>query len=255
MLQLIVPPIVVVIALVFLVVLVYRKRSVVLEAPVHINTAIEKDAGSRRIDIGVDTQQKRTMLGAIGRVVLLVVLRAVNTVARWFKDSSARVHRSTTRLMYGSGLVRGGMNEDKKDLFSGDSAQGVDMTKQTSGHLQRMKILRNSLVKSKDFLHNEEQRVDTIKHRSTVSAVMTHPDSSKEAGAEKTQFEQALIERIALDPRDIEAYERLGDYYMEQKSYNDAKECYKQVLRLSPVHRKGKMRMRQIERVLGAKIK
>jgi len=68
---------------------------------------------------------------------------------------------------------------------------------------------------------------------------------------DKDQYEEILIERIALNPRDIEAYERLGDYYMERKGYGDAKECYKQVLKLSPVNRKARVCMRKLERILG----
>jgi tetratricopeptide (TPR) repeat protein len=67
---------------------------------------------------------------------------------------------------------------------------------------------------------------------------------------EKSQLEEILIERIAANPRDIEAYERLGDYYMEQENLQDAKECYRQVLRLSPVHRLAKIKVRKLEKAL-----
>lgn len=66
----------------------------------------------------------------------------------------------------------------------------------------------------------------------------------------KTHLEEALIERIAANPRDIEAYERLGDYYLERDSLADAKECYRQVLKLSPVNRLVKIKIRRLERLL-----
>lgn len=69
---------------------------------------------------------------------------------------------------------------------------------------------------------------------------------------EKKEYEQLLIERIAGNPKDIEAYERLGNYYFEQKSFQDAKECFKQVLRLSPINRQARAKMRKLERILGA---
>lgn len=73
----------------------------------------------------------------------------------------------------------------------------------------------------------------------------------KEARIErKEQLEDALIKRIAINPKDIEAYERLGDYYMEQLNLQDAHECYKQVLKLSPVNYKAKSKIRKIEREL-----
>jgi tetratricopeptide (TPR) repeat protein len=67
---------------------------------------------------------------------------------------------------------------------------------------------------------------------------------------EKNQLEEALIKRIAVNPRDIEAYERLGDYYLESGSYRDSHECFKQVLRLSPAHYKAKIRIRKLEGLL-----
>lgn len=74
---------------------------------------------------------------------------------------------------------------------------------------------------------------------------------AQSSAEEKDQYEQILVERIALNPKDIEAYERLGDYYLEWQSYQDAKECYKQVLRLSPMNRRAKIRMRRMEKILG----
>ena len=66
-----------------------------------------------------------------------------------------------------------------------------------------------------------------------VSEEVVYPEIKKEE-AEKEELENILIERIASDPRDIEAYERLGDYYLGQKNGRDARECYRQVLKLNP---------------------
>lgn len=70
------------------------------------------------------------------------------------------------------------------------------------------------------------------------------------APQKKEQLEDILIERISLNPRDIEAYERLGDYYLEQQNLVDAKECYRQVLKLSPAYRLVKIKIRKLERLL-----
>jgi len=69
----------------------------------------------------------------------------------------------------------------------------------------------------------------------------------------KDRLEELLIERIAVNPKDIEAYERLGEYYMEIKSYTDAKECLKQVLKLNPSDRNAKYKMRRLENILTKK--
>lgn len=70
------------------------------------------------------------------------------------------------------------------------------------------------------------------------------------AGERKNQLEEALIRRIAVNPRDIEAYERLGDYYFERQNLKDSLECYKQVLHLSPAHFKARGKIRKIQRLL-----
>jgi tetratricopeptide (TPR) repeat protein len=66
----------------------------------------------------------------------------------------------------------------------------------------------------------------------------------------RDRLEELLIERIAANPRDIEAYERLGEYYMEIENFEFAKECFKQVIKLSPANRNAKYRMKKLERLL-----
>lgn len=65
-----------------------------------------------------------------------------------------------------------------------------------------------------------------------------------------TQEEERLIKRIAANPKSISAYEALGDYYLERGAVNDAKSCYRQVLKLSPVHRMVKVKIRKLERLM-----
>ncbi|OGI21283.1 MAG: hypothetical protein A2808_01295 [Candidatus Moranbacteria bacterium RIFCSPHIGHO2_01_FULL_55_24] len=62
--------------------------------------------------------------------------------------------------------------------------------------------------------------------------------------------EEDLIARIAANPKDFSSYEALGDYYMETGNVKDAKECYRQVLKLSPVHRLVKIKIRRLEKFL-----
>ena len=66
----------------------------------------------------------------------------------------------------------------------------------------------------------------------------------------KDRLEELLIERIAANPKDLEAYERLGQYYMEIKGYADAKECFKQVIKLEPGNRNAKYRLKRLENLL-----
>lgn len=68
---------------------------------------------------------------------------------------------------------------------------------------------------------------------------------------EAVSHEEDFIAAIAKNPKDGEAYEKLGDYYMDNGNIKDAKECYRQVLRLSPAHREVKMKIRRLEKMLG----
>ena len=90
--------------------------------------------------------------------------------------------------------------------------------------------------------------MDASKIRPTISSTVVLPESKKEI---KDRFEDSLIERIASNPGDVEAYERLGDYYIERTNYAEAVECYKHIVKLSPVHRKAKIRLKRLERMLG----
>lgn len=67
----------------------------------------------------------------------------------------------------------------------------------------------------------------------------------------KDRLEELLVERIAANPKDIEAYERLGQYYMEIESYEFAKECFKQIVKLNPLNRNAKYTLKKLERLLG----
>ncbi len=72
---------------------------------------------------------------------------------------------------------------------------------------------------------------------------------SPSAGARRLS-EEELIDRIARNPKDAPAYEELGDFYMEQSNLSDAKACYRQVIKLSPLNREVKEKVRRLERLL-----
>lgn len=85
--------------------------------------------------------------------------------------------------------------------------------------------------------------------RPMIKEAVTRPHSHI-LKKEKNQMEEALIKRIAINPKDIEAYERLGDYYLESANMQDSLECFRQVLRLSPSHHKARLRIRRLEKAL-----
>lgn len=68
-----------------------------------------------------------------------------------------------------------------------------------------------------------------------------------ELAAENKPKEEALIHRIAENPKDIEAYRELGDYYMSIGNIKDSKDSFKMVLKLRPRDLKAKSSLREIE--------
>ena len=105
--------------------------------------------------------------------------------------------------------------------------------------------LKKTVYRDRDENKKEESEEKII--RPTVSDKVVTPKARVEM---KDRLEDLLIERIAANPKDTEAYERLGEYYMEIDSLNDAKECFKQVLKLDPKNRNVKYRMRRLETMM-----
>ena len=87
----------------------------------------------------------------------------------------------------------------------------------------------------------EEKEVKPMIGEKVVSASMQN---------EKSKLEEILIERIAINPRDIEAYERLGEYYMEIENFNFAKECFKQIMKLDPMNKNVRYKIRRLEKLV-----
>jgi tetratricopeptide (TPR) repeat protein len=123
--------------------------------------------------------------------------------------------------------------------------------KKKTNYLQKFK----KTISADSVEDDNSKRKEVIIHnkrnfKSTVSDKVVTPQLRTEM---KDRLEELLIERIAANPKDVEAYERLGEYYMEIDSINDAKECFKQVLKLDPKNRNVKYRMKRLEEIIRRK--
>ena len=85
--------------------------------------------------------------------------------------------------------------------------------------------------------------------RPMVSETMAHPEKPRARTESDMRREEELIARIAGNPKDFAAYEGLGDHYLDIGNIRDAKECYRQVLKLSPAHRMVKIKIRRLEKI------
>ncbi|MEI8096601.1 MAG: tetratricopeptide repeat protein [Candidatus Moraniibacteriota bacterium] len=117
---------------------------------------------------------------------------------------------------------------------------------------QPMTILRrNRIEKTIQMNRSEDLEVSA---RPMVSEKMVHPEVSYRKTLSDIAFEESLIARIATNPKDFGSYEKLGDYYLEIGNVKDAKECYKQVLKLSPAERMVKIKIRRLEKIISQNV-
>lgn len=64
--------------------------------------------------------------------------------------------------------------------------------------------------------------------------------------------EEILIRAIAKNPRDIASYRKLGDLYIEQKNYSDAREAFNRILKINPVDEEAMVRLEEIAKINSA---
>lgn len=116
---------------------------------------------------------------------------------------------------------------------------------QNKGGVRQTK--EEKLANIQNIVEEEEKIVRPFISDKVVTPVID--DSRKKEIKER--LEEILIERIAANPKDLEAYERLGEYYMEIGNLDHSKECFKQVIKLDPGNRSVKYKIRKLERLLG----
>ncbi|MDH4330186.1 MAG: tetratricopeptide repeat protein [Candidatus Moranbacteria bacterium] len=95
----------------------------------------------------------------------------------------------------------------------------------------------------KEFVSKPTEKEE--KNSPMVSSEVVYPESKVQRERDDN-LEKALVARIASDPRDIEAYEKLGAYYEERENYDDAMSCYKYVLKLNPRNKKAERKVVEI---------
>ncbi len=235
---LVAPPIIVVLSLFFL--LWYLSRKGV--DPVVAKRVLERGEAAAVISFPRTKEFFLKLLEKGGQRFKIMTLRMHNT----FNDFTQSVKAS--RVKVHSALSANKVSEGK-DVTDEDAApiQFFDESKKEGPE----SILVASIVR-KDRRESsviKEQAVEIIP-RPMVSEVAVHPEKRKRPLRQNTLREEDLIARIARDPKDFTAYEELGDYYLDTNSIKDAKECYRQVLKLSPVHRMVKIKIRRLERLL-----
>lgn len=240
---LVVPPIVVVLSLSFLLWYLSRKG----DDPVIAERVLESEGEQAKISFPRTKE---------------FFLKILEKSGQHFKVSSLRMHNALHRFTQS---VRASRVKVHTSLSSDDEAPVTPVTQvipdvkestpiqvTTSAEPKEERSLEYPILRKDRNVSkvSSEERKEEVLPRPMVSEVATHPEKRKRLFRPNAVREEALIARIARDPKDFTAYEELGDYYLEMENIKDAKECYRQVLKLSPVHRMVKIKIRRLEKLL-----
>lgn len=249
MLYYILPPIVIVISVAILIFFLFRK--------------VEQLPAQELLKRAEETGVVRSSLSKVPSVLGQFGLRVLEKMMQRFKLLSLKIHNlsnvwfHTIRKKREQGVIANKLKQEKTEMVSGEKknffakyrtpgAMNEKVAFDTAGEEAEYPIQRGRMT----YPSTQRQIVE----RERVSAMVkpeVRPEPAKIVRQiRKDQLEEVLIKRIAINPKDIEAYERLGDYYIEQANLTDSLECYKQVLKLSPTHQKAKTKVRRIERSL-----
>ena len=252
---LVVPPIVVVVSLFFLLWYLSKKGS----EPAIAEKVREDEGQKEKISFPRTKEFFLKMLEKFGQRFKVASLRAHNTlhdVTQSVRASRARVHTGLVagKTSHDAGSVEVSDEQAVAPVSQVESFDSVE-TSLESPIFRRGRASAFALSSSPSSSASpspqvslQEEKKEEIP-RPMVSEVATHPEKKKRVRPNVLR-EESLISRIARDPKDFTAYEELGDYYLEMENIKDAKECYRQVLKLSPVHRMVKIKIRRLEKLL-----
>lgn len=238
---LVVPPIVVVLSLFFLLWYLSKKEA----DPVVAQRVRESEEQGENISFPRTKEFFLKMLEKFGQRFKVASLRAHNTLhdfTQSVRASRARVHT----VLVADEVSDDAEKRSERETQTVAPVSHVEPTVDSVETSLENPILRRG--KPGALVAPQEQKKEEIP-RPMVSEVATHPEKKKRARPNALR-EESLIARIARDPKDFTAYEELGDYYLEMENIKDAKECYRQVLKLSPVHRMVKIKIRRLEKLL-----
>jgi tetratricopeptide (TPR) repeat protein len=220
MLYSIIPPILVVLSLIGIVIFLMKKAKAVAE--LGENYPEEKQASGDGLPGRADSK----------------FFSAVKKIPEFFKLFFSKLGNKFSRWAES--------RKRKKEMRA--EKQGGYVLENTEETVEEEKIVVQD-DKVDDFFQRGREKKERNVPAETVLEV---PAEAPRATFEKKDlFEKILIERIAANPKDIEAYERLGEYYLEIENWNYAKECFKQVIKLNPGNVGAKAKMRKLERILG----
>lgn len=244
---LIVPPIVIIISVLFLLWYLSEKGSdpSIAEKVSHLDANTQKEVSFLRT--------KKFLLHILEKMIYR------------FKVKSLQIHNVLSSTTQSLKEKSKSLQREKEDLGSKSSDEGVDIPLEDS--LPEFSVNMPETEASKDASSHSPERFSAFRRRMKepfeaselsqdrpmVSDKVARPEAPYRKIATNVIHEESLIAHIASNPKDFSSYEKLGDYYLAVGNIKDAKECYKQVLKLSPAARLVKIKIRRLEKIISEK--
>lgn len=221
-----VPPIILVVALAALAVVVGRKSSEIKRMRVF-------DAGRKLQTPSTDWKGR---LNSLGRSILHLLEKLLVLAKNAFRKTEQSTSVWAARL-------RARRNGRK---FEGETPKPLPKEPDEINFFQeieRTEEISTNLTETGEGIRYAGAEV-VVRRKITEEPVVV---PKKEPMPEDKVREAALIYRIAENPKDLEAYREIGDYYLGIGNIKDAKEAFKMVLKLRPRDLKAKSSLREIE--------
>lgn len=222
MLYYILPPFIIIASAGVLIAFLFRKMENIPAGEILEPVSEQKTSG--RIDV------VKSVLSQFGLSVLERMMHRAKLLALKFHNASNELFHSIREKRKNRMMIE---QEAKQKSPESDVDPVIEVVHSSDDDRPRVKEM---VLPSSHSAYLESQPISNLSQKPKPKA--------------NDKLEEALIKRIAINPRDIEAYERLGDYYLERENHNDSLECFKQVLKLSPAHHRAKTRIRKLESLL-----
>lgn len=222
-----IPPIILVAALTALIIILGRKSADLKKVKV-----FQAKAGISETDTGWKSRLKE-----MGMTVLHLLEKILDFAKVVFRKTEQITSGWAARLR----ARRNGKNFD--ETSSGKIFNESDTEVKIIQEIEKTEEISTNLAR--DGKLEGQIRSDVVVRKKVSEESVIIP--KQEPLPEDKVKEAALIYRIAENPKDLEAYRELGDYYMAIGNIKDAKESFKMVLKLRPRDLKAKSSLREIE--------
>ncbi|MFA5925473.1 MAG: hypothetical protein WC831_00935 [Parcubacteria group bacterium] len=225
-----VPPIILLAALIGLTVVLGKKTA-----------AIKKFEAQRPLKSQAEAFPGQKNKGERFKMIGQGILRTLETLLYYIRVAFRKSEEALNHWLRQIKERRTGKKNREEVLFPGEEIKTPDLTESDISFVSEDENI--------DISIREAKKPETLAPGVVVRKKPEIPPAiiKEEPAPEDKVVEEALIHRIAENPKDIEAYRDLGDYYLMIGNIKDSKESFKMVLRLRPRDLKAKTSLKEIE--------